>query len=409
MLTDFTQDKTFKWIYVALFCLTIGFIASPTIVSLYHIFIIIPAIIIYKRKLYLIKLPVSSWFLIALFVWGLICTIYNLDTVIKPRKSFDDLKFYLLGPGLIYPLRYFFDRTNSFQIKRLLNVLYFIIIAAFIVGCVKAFLDFDLIKWQAKEFKNRSGGFTNYMRYGYSHAFMFITGLGIYVNRERLKEFINPKLFIFALTLCLLAIFTSKTRGALLAVLVGVPWLMLKYKPTIAKIVIGLGTVFLGVVIYISAFSNSSNRFLDINDGSNKKRMSQFYSAWKSMQEKPVFGLGSDQFSYNVPRLKEKYDIWSKEYQGHSHNIFLEHGANFGYLGIILLFGFLITWFFEMVALRNDFGWIISSYIVAYVVAGQVELLFDNTNSHLLFFIYSFSQMKRSTLGEEINLAPKIA
>jgi O-antigen ligase len=400
---DIVQDKTFKWIYASLFFLTIGFLASPTVVSLYHILIFIPAIIVYKKKIYSINIPKSGWFLLALFGWGIICTTYNIDTIIKPRKSYDDLKFYFLGVFLIIPLRYYFDRVNSFQVRKLLNILYFIIIAAFIVGCIKAFGDFDIIKWQAKEFKNRSGGFTNYMRYGYSHAFMFILGVGLWINRRNLKDLIQPNRFLFILILCLLAIFTSKTRGALLAVMVGLPWLMLKYRPKIAAGIIGAGAIFVGVVIYISVYSNSSNRFLDINDGSNKKRMSQFYSAWKVIQEKPVFGLGSDQFSYNVPKIKEKYDIWSKEYQGHSHNIFLEHGANFGVLGILLLLGFLVTWLIEMILTGTDFSWAISSYIVAYTVAGQVELLFDNTNSHLLFFIYTLSQVYRQSKLERLN------
>jgi O-antigen ligase len=231
----------------------------------------------------------------------------------------------------------------------------------------------------------------------------FILGVGLWINRRNLKDLIQPNRFLFILILCLLAIFTSKTRGALLAVMVGLPWLMLKYRPKIAAGIIGAGAVFVGVVIYISVYSNSSNRFLDINDGSNKKRMSQFYSAWKVIQEKPVFGLGSDQFSYNVPKIKEKYDIWSKEYQGHSHNIFLEHGANFGVLGILLLLGFLVTWLIEMILTGTDFSWAISSYIVAYTVAGQVELLFDNTNSHLLFFIYTLSQVYRQSKLERLN------
>lgn len=400
---DLVQDKTFKWIYAALIFLSIGFLSSPTIVSLYHIIIFIPALIVIFKKDLRIKLSVSAWFLIALFIWGIIATTYNIDSIIKVRKSYDDLKFYLFGALLIYPLSYFFQRANPFQIKRLLNILYFIIIAAFIVGCVKAFGDFDLIKWEAKEFKNRSGGFTNYMRYGYSHAFMFILGVGLWIKRKNISNIIQDKRFLFALVLCLLAIFTSKTRGALLAVMVGLPWLMLKYRPKIAGAIIAMGAVFVGVVLYVSIYSNSSNRFLDINDGSNKKRMSQFYSAWKSIQEKPIFGLGSDQFSYNVPRLKEKYDIWSKEYQGHSHNIFLEHAANFGIPGFILILGFLLVWFIEMIRFGSDWSWIISSYILAFTVAGQVENLFDNTNSHLLFFIYSFSQVLREKEKPLVN------
>lgn len=393
MLTN-SQDKTFKWIMAALSFLALGMITSPTIVSLYHILIFIPAVIVYNRKLYKIDIPLSSWFLLGIFVWGLISTIYNLDTIIKPRKSLDDLKFYLLGFGLIVPLRFVMDRATDYQIKRLFNFFLFSLIVAFFVGISKAWWSFDPVKMEFGEFNRRSGGFTNYMRYGYASALFVVLGLGIWVNRLKASAFITPKFFYPALILSFLAIFASMTRGALLAVLVGTPWLFLKYRPKIAGTVIVFGAIFASVIIYFSFFSNSQYRFLDINDGSNKKRMSQFYSAVKSVEEKPMLGLGSDQFSYNVPAIKERHDIWSKEYSGHAHNIFLEHAANFGIPGAILLLGFFLAWFFEMVKFGN-FGWCVSAYIVAYIVAGQVENLFDNTNSHLLFFVYSFSQAFR--------------
>lgn len=399
MLIENTQDKTFKWIMFALAFLALGVITSPTIVSGYHIFMIIPAIIIYRRKLYKVEMPLSSWFLLALFFWGIICTIYNLDTVVKPRKSFDDLKFYLLGFALIVPLRYVIDRIQEAQIKVLLNIFYFTLIAAFFVGVSKAYWGFDVVKFEFGEFKNRSDGFTNYMRYGYASAFVVIFSVAMWINREKISGLLNWKFFYPAAVLSLLAIFTSQTRGALLAVLVGLPWLLLRYKPKIAASIIGLGTAFVAIVVYISFFSvnNTGSRFFNIKDGSNMKRMSQFYSAVKSVQEKPVFGLGSDQFSYNVTRLKKEYDIWSQQYSGHSHNIYLEHAANFGIIGLFLILGFFITWFWEMFKLGGDFGWAMTAYIVAFNVSGQVELLFDNTNSHILFFAYSFSQAFRYT------------
>ena len=242
------------------------------------------------------------------------------------------------------------------------------------------------------DFGSRSGGFLNYMRYGYGSAFLFILGMGIHLNMDKFKKYFNIKMFYTALVLCLLAILTSKTRGALLAVMVGLPILYLKYKPKIAATIIGTGAIFVLIVLYISFFSNSKLRFLDINDGSNKKRMSQFYSAVKSIEEKPLFGLGADQFSYHVKEIKQRHDIWSKEYSGHSHNIFLEHAANYGIIGFLIFLIFLILWLFELYKLKTKLSWVIFSYVCAFIISGQVELLFDNLNSHLFFFVYSFTQ-----------------
>lgn len=390
MLTDLVQDRKFKWIMWSQFFLALGFLASPTIVALYHIIIIIPALIIFFQDKQF-KIPVSGWFLLALTAWGIFTTSYNFQSLYNPNKSFQELKFYLLGVILIPALKYFYERATDFQVKRLVTVVYFVVVVAFFVGISKAFLGFDPVKLQFGDFGNRSGGFTNYMRYGYASAFLFLLSTGFYLNYGKLKKLLPQKLFFLGSLLSILAIFAAKTRGALLALMVGIPILFLKYQPKLAKIVIALGTAFVALVLFISFTSNSKIRFLDIKDGSNKKRVSQFYTAVKSIEERPIWGLGADQFSYHVPALKQKYDIWSKDYQGHSHNILLEHAVNYGLPGLLLFVGFLLSWFFDMYSRRDDFGWVILSYITAFVISGQVELLFDNTNSHLIFYIYSLS------------------
>lgn len=387
--------RKYYTIFAALFFLSLGVFSSPTIVSLYHILIAIPALMILftdKRE----TLSKSSWILLMLFAWGTLCTVYNFDELNKPSKSLQEMKYYLFGVLCIFPLRYFFEQAAAKHIKFLISTLSFVLIVGFFVGVIKAFGGFDIVKWKAGDYLDRSGGFLNYMRYGYGSAFLFLLGLSMFYSRQKLAKFINPKFFYPALVLCFLAVFTAKTRGALLALMVGLPFFYLKYQPKMAKAVIAMGSVFVLVILYFSFVAESApSRFLNIKDGSNKKRMSQFYTAVKAIEERPMLGWGADQFSYHVSDLKQKYDIWSKNYVGHSHNIFLEHGVSFGFVGAILLMLFLVFWFFEMLALKSDFGWGIATYIVAFTVGGQVELLFDNLNSHVLFFVYALSQVGR--------------
>ena len=396
-----TQNKTFKWIMWAQIFLAAGFLASPTVVSLYHIVIFIPTLLLLKDG-ERFKIPKSGWFLIALTLWGVVCNTVNLDELEKVRKTYDELKFYLSGVLLLVPINYFYQRATAHQIKRMINILSFVVAIAFVVGIVKAYFKFDLLTFESGTWQSRSDGLTNYMRYGYASAFLFILGLSIHLNFDKAKKYINPKLFYMALAMCLLAVFAAKTRGALLALLVGVPFLYLKYRPKIAAGIIAMGIIFISAVLYFTLTGKKApSRFLNIKDGSNTKRMSQFYSAIKSIEEKPIFGLGAAQFAYHVPRIKKKYDIWSKEYKGHSHNIFLEHAANFGIPGLILFLGFLVFWFVELFGIKTALGWGVASYLVAFTVSGQVENLFDNTNSHLLFYIYCLSHVLPRVNKEE--------
>lgn len=382
-----------KWIGLALSFLALGTISSPTIVAGFHIFILIPALIIYRKKLYPLKISKSSWVLIILFVWGIISGFANFSTLVNYRKSFDDLKYYFLGFFLIIPLRYYFDRVNSFKVKRLLNLFFITLILAFFIGISKAWFHFNPVTMKFGEFGNRSGGFTNYMRYGYASAFLTLLFTSMYFNRDKLQKFLDMRFFYPAWLLSFLAIFTSQTRGAFLGLVVSLPILFYKYERRLFKMGVLFGIIFLTAVGIFSINKKGNSRFLNVNDGSNYVRMSQFYSAYKALLDNPVFGLGPDQFSYNVKAIKAKHDIWAKDYEGHAHNIILEHLADYGFMGGILIVLFFLFWFFEMVKYGGDFGLTISSYIIAFMVSGQVENLFDNTNSHLLFFIYSFSMI----------------
>lgn len=387
--------KKYNFIFWGLIFLFFGLTSSPTLVSGYHILIFIPTILLIKDGAR-IKLSKSSWALIVLVVWGLIATLYNYNTIIRPSKSYQELKYYLFAILCIFPLTYFLKFTSKKHIKILLNLLLFTIVLGLFVGISRSKFGFDPVKFKFVhgKYHTRIGGFTNYMRYGYSSALMLVIGFGAIFNYDTVKEFVSKRWLVIFCSFNMMAILLSETRGAILATVAGTSFLLLKYKPRIGKSLISVGVLAVLAIGIYSFSQKSTNKYININDGSNKIRLSQFYSAVKSIQDKPVFGLGADQFSYNVKAIKIKYDIWAKEYSGHAHNIFLEHAANYGIPGLIAFFCFLLFWFIEMIKLKTDFGWIMASYIVAFVVGGQVELLFDVINSHLIFFLYSYSQLK---------------
>lgn len=199
------------------------------------------------------------------------------------------------------------------ELKKLINNIGVVIVITLVVGILKAYLGFDVLHWKVGEFKDRLDGFTDYMRYGYASAFLFILSIAMYLNKEKTENIISPKFLMICLILCFAAVFTAKTRGALRAILAGIPILILKYKPNIAATIIESELIFVSIVMYISfSGKKTDSRFFNLNDGSNRQRISQFYNAIKSTQEKPVFGLGISQFTYNVSRIKHKYDICSK-------------------------------------------------------------------------------------------------
>ena len=385
-------DYKYRFIFAALIFLALGLMTSPTIVAGYQILIIIPAFLtLYKAKNK--KLSKSSLMLLALGLWGLLSALYNLNTLQGAGKSFREVTSYFYGVLFIFPLTYFFRQGIQRHWKIILNMLITTIILAFFVGISKAWFHFDPVKFKFIEHHGRSGGFFNYMRYGYSSGLMFVLGLGMLLNREKIKDFLNIKYLMVGVCFCLAAIGSSQTRGALLGIITATPFLLYRYQRRVFKWVVVAGGIFIAIVVYFSFISNVTKlRFLNINDGSNNVRVSQWYTALKVAQDNPVFGVGPDQFSYNVTTYKKKYDIWGQHYSAHAHNIVLEHLANYGFVGLLFFLLFFAFWLSEMLSLKTDFGWIVGCYILGFFVSGQVEMLFDVVNSNLLFFIYSYSQ-----------------
>ena len=352
---------------IALFFLAVGLMTSSTLVSGFYILMLVPAILLYfdrKNKIFLSK---SSLMLLLLFAWGIISGLAHLGEMENVRKSFDELKFYLFGFAFIMPLRYYGEHTTKHQHKKIINLFLFTLIVCFIAAGLDSWFGIKLRDMTLNSPSGRSGGFVHIMRYGYSNALVFVLLLATYFNRKKLQEFITPKLFYPALVCSLLAVFAAQTRGAILGLFASIPFLLYRYKPKMAKIVLGLGVAaFIGMVgVSLSLGDKSPIRLINLKDNSSSIRVSQYLTGLIAMKENLLLGLGPTQLSYHVADIKDRHDLWAKDYTGqHSHNTFIEHGASFGVPGFILFILFLAFWFKEMIGLRSDFGWAIASYIV---------------------------------------------
>ena len=184
-MTSRANKIFFGLISIALFFLALGMFSSPTLVSGYHIFILIPSIaFLFKEKIS--SFSVSTYVLAAIFVWGVICNLVNQDEMVKASKSYQALKYYLAGIITIFPLRFFIQQARSSQIKFLLNTFFFVIVSGFVVGVTRSWFHFDIISWSSGWFHPRSGGYLNYMRYGYGSAFAFLLLTHVFIHRKKL-------------------------------------------------------------------------------------------------------------------------------------------------------------------------------------------------------------------------------
>lgn len=417
------EQRLYYSIYVGIIFLSLGIFVSVSVPSLYHIFMVVPCVYFtwkYLKSGY--KLPKSSYALIGLVLTGYLSNIVNYDGLNDVMRSFGKQKYYIFAVLSIFPLKAFFKNyVGTRQLKIIINIFFFTIIAAAIFGTFKYRYDFNLLKMAHEYTKHsRVGGFTGIMRYGYGMGFVLTFMISMLLYRKKLTAIISPKWFYLTLIFGTAGFVLSFTRGAILGVFCSLPFILWFYRKKWGVISLTLVGILISAVVAIMFLGgHGSSRFLvKITQSSNLKRLSQYETSLRAFAEKPVLGHGVNQFSSECVRIKDKYNIWWKDYCnrigfkceypkvpgephycGHSHNIFLEMMANMGIIGLLFFVAWLGLWSFELLQRGDLLAKMYLPFIVNFVVASQFEMTFDANNSFLIFFLYPLSFVRKSDLS----------
>lgn len=380
----------------ALFFLAAGIFTSVSILSIHQIFFAI-AVIYYtymaiKNKSF--ALPKSAWALMGFAIVAFVASAVNHDLLEAPGKSYGRIKYYLLAAASIFAFRVYVKEVNDKTIKVLINTFF---VSMIVAGgyCVfqKVFGGYT-----------RGAVLTETMRYGYGTGMILSLLLGIILRPKFFTE-INRPLLYTACIFGLLGIWATVTRGALLGLMCAIPFSIFFWNRRagiIGAIAIGIIVSALGG-IYLFGSKDYGSRFLsNKNNGSDTIRRSQWQGAYIAWKERPILGWGLSNFSSQLPRIKNQYDLDHKEYNdAHAHNIFLETASGTGIIGLLFFTAFLVLWAIEMWKAGGVLQGLIVPFGVALVVCGQFEVILDANNSSMIFFIYGLSVALKDRLSED--------
>lgn len=378
----------------SLYFLAAGIFTSVSILSAYQILFAIPLfyyawMAIREKNL---KLPMSSWFLIAFMIIALFSLIINFDVLPKPSKNFGRLRYFLYGSAGIFVLRVWIKEASDIT-KTLITNLF--LISVVVAGIYSAYTFFFVFSDDG-----RARGFTDTLRYGYGSSMMLITLLSALLQKEKIKSWFNPKLGLAAFIFGFIGMYFTYNRGSLLAFLCGLPFALYFYKKKLGLTLGGLAL--LGVLSlvgnYLIGTTNYSSRFLvNKNNPSDHIRRSQWKAAIIATQEKPLTGWGFSNFHSQLERIKNQYDLDAKFYKdAHSHNLFLEVASGTGLIGLVIFVGWVLTWAWEAFWTGGIVRALIVPFGVAWIVGSQFEMTLDSNNASMIFFVYALS----SALGE---------
>ena len=371
----------------ALFFLAAGILTSVSILSAYQVLFAIP--LVYYTYLALkenkFKLPASGWFLLAFAGVALLSLVINYDLIPKPSKNFGRVKYFLYGVLGIFVFRVWLQEASDKTKTFLINTFLFSIAVAGVYT----------IYQYATEDDNRASGLTETMRYGYGSAMLLLTLLSAILHR-----FVSLRTAIPVFIIGFIGMYLTYTRGALLGLLCGLPFVLYFYR---AKLGLTLGgVVLLGVLglsgNYLFGSGEHESRFLtNKNNSSDVVRRSQWKAAAIATQEKPILGWGLSNFHSQLKRIKTDYDLDAKDYNdAHSHNLFLEVASGTGLIGLFLFLGWIFTWAWECFKAEGLTRSLVIPFGVAFVISSQFEVTFDSNNASMIFFLYSISSAKAS-------------
>jgi len=390
-------------VFLAVVSLALGIFTSTPVCAGYHLLILVPGVACFVRAFRRDgwgMLPRSSFALLALIGIGVLCCVANWNSMQYPVRNLLKLKYFLFGIlGLVVMRHVLCQGVSRKVVRGLLHLFFGSIIISVTYGIVGTLTGFDLETWQNRKFY-REGGLTGTMRFGYGMGMVLPILLALWLRRKKWADWFNARLLTVTLIMGLAGLLLTQTRGAMLGILCAVPLVILLHnrkRGLIAGYVCGLlvALLTLGNLIGNERLEQMFNikvpgRFM--LGFANDDRLSIYTAAVMSMSERPLQGLGMNQFGHHINDLKTRYDL---DYPGnntpHAHNVFLEIGANLGLLGLVAMGAWVFLWSMELWRRHDIFGACLLPFLVAFVVSGQFEYLFDANNSFLIFFLYSIS------------------
>lgn len=374
---------------VALFFWVNSLFVSVSAGIAFHLIIMLGGFYYFKDFIiYRKKLPLSAYCLIALSLWGLLSGVINFIEF-EQVQSIKKMKYIVMGWLGASFLFYYFQKIQSRPdiLKKLFYWGLFTVFLATLYGVLGTFME-NIPPFKGME--DRAGGFTGIMKYSYGLALAGSLGFSLWINgKDKVeKAWRVGGLALFILSI--IGIYFAKSRGAMLGLFCSLP-MSLYIRNRSFGLSSGVITLVLVIVYgYLSYHSQSyKNRFfLPFRSSSNQTRISLVQASARSIEEKPIFGLGADQFHRHVKRIKDQYDIPLRDqFHSNTHNSFLETFVSWGVPGGILFCLWFVFWMFES---RRDplAKMLILPFGASFFISGQFQVIQQGCNYFFLMGVY---------------------
>lgn len=369
-------------IFGALFVLALGLLTSTSILALSHILMLIPCVYFAFHTNWK-EMPKSAWALLGLLIVIMLSVAFNQDIMINGWKPIFKVKYFLFGFFSIVPFQWWIK--NKMTEKRLKILIYTFLITttvATLSGLCGTFFGYNPLLIKTVNVGVRNGGvFGMLMNYAHNMSYFLVLIYGLI--HLRIKNIINRKILVFIFIINLVGLYFSYTRGAWLAVIMGIPMYYYKdHKKLFFTFFLGLFVI--GVIGYLVA----GNKV--IRPKSEDQRLSQWKAALYAFKERPILGYGYLNFEEHSTSIKKRHSVREEGFAGHAHSNIFEILGSLGSLGLIFYFLWHYFW------LREIANPIELAFLVSFFVGGLTQSTISLGIN--LFFVMAFFGVIKASL-----------
>lgn len=371
-------------IFGALFVLALGLLTSTSILALSHILMILPCI--YFATITDWKLmPKSAWGLLAFVISIIISIVLNIEIMKNGWKPVFKIKYFIFGFFSIVPFAYFFKyKFSTKHVQILVNTILIASLVAMIAGTIGKNTGFNPVLMKKVNTDRNAGLMGMVLNFAHNLSYFMVFFASAIIGFWNLITRKQKTIYLIIFVLNVFSLYTTYTRGAILAFVFGLVCYFIKDIKKFIKVFIVI--IFLGVVGYFANYNNFQRQ------GSNDERFSLWQTALSAYKEKPISGWGYLNFEHYSLEIKNRYGYAKPNYGGHAHNSILEVMASTGTIGLIAFLVWMGMWTKELFLRRDVFARIDLAVLCAFFVGAMTQATISlGINLFFIMAIYAMS------------------
>ena len=199
-----------------------------------HLFLIIPSFFYFFKEKQWKFFSTSNLCLFFFILWSLVSLAVSSEHLSKMQllKDFLSMRYFFLGLMAMATYQYLFSHKilSDKTLRILLTLFLLILILGNLSGIIGLFTGFNPLRLRpTTDLRRATGLFSLAITYGNAISLVTIALLGgLVFAYDKIKLYVSPFLYVTCLTSCFAGLYFSYTRGAFLAVLVSMAFIVYK-------------------------------------------------------------------------------------------------------------------------------------------------------------------------------------